>query len=531
MTLPNNPIVIDPLGNGSSELPENILITNVSPPKMGTAVVNDDNTITYTPDENKSGTDVFDYSATVTKPDKTVSTETGNITVNVAEAEKTPTPTPAPIPANIYYVTTSGKSSNSGDSEDNAWNIQHAFSTAKAGDIVYIKAGNYGSLELSTKNSGTSDKPIKFIGYTSNAGDLVSQEGSTFKYGDKLDASKMPILIGTLEKTAINLQNNYVQIENFQITKYKMAITSKGQHVVIRNVIATELGKQTEYSAYDGWGIIIYGENSLLENSFVLNATAEAIKLYGANNSRVNHCEVRADNPSNPTDYYFLITGATKNSIIENSHAERTQGLKHGGHGFDMKDQAEYNTFKNCTAVYTSFELNFSGVRYNTIQNCSIYGASTEPKDWHANLVIFNGANNNLIKDMYIQDTWSAISWGDYDDGYVGPNGDRDEVSCGYDNTFERITVRNTNRILNVGGGTEYTAAAKRNTFINCDFSDFGSVAVTYYPTEGIKFKNCKFSNGKSLITEAGGLYAPYSKADIMFENCTWKNNSFSAPN
>ncbi|WP_181938105.1 Ig-like domain-containing protein [Arenibacter sp. P308M17] len=527
VTLANNPIVIDPLSNDTFEEPEKVTVTEVTPPKMGTAEVQEDNTVVYTPDTDKTGTDEFDYTTTVTNEDDTVTTETGSITVTVTPTDKT-----SPITGdNVYYVTTTGKSSNNGGTEASAWSIQHAFSAAKAGDVVYIKAGNYGALNLTSSNSGTASNPIKFIGYTKNPGDLVSNNGSTFNYGDKLDANKMPLFSGQLGKTAITVQNNYFQLENIQISKYGTAIMSNGKHVTLRNIIATQLGTQTDYNAYDGRGLMITGDNSLIENVFVLNATAEAIKLYGSNYSRVNYCEVRADNPSNPTDYYFLLTGGTNNSIIENSYAERTLGLRHGGHGFDMKDQAEYNTFKNCTAKYTSFEFNFAGVRYNTIESCTIFGASTDPKDWHANLVIFNGANNNLIKDMLIQDTWSAISWADDDDGYVGPGGDRDEVSCGYDNTFEGITIKNTNRILNVGGGTNYTAAAKRNTFLNCDFSDFDSVAVTYYPTEDIEFKNCKFTNGNKLITEAGGLYAPYSKANIAFNNCTWFDVRFTPVN
>ncbi|MBC8767876.1 right-handed parallel beta-helix repeat-containing protein [Arenibacter sp. BSSL-BM3] len=527
VTLANKPVVIKPLSNDTFEKPEEVIITAITPPKMGTAEVQEDNTVVYTPNTDETGTDDFDYTTTVTNPDNSVSTETGSISVTVTPTDKT-----SPITGeNVYYVTATGKSSNKGATEAAAWNIQHAFATAKAGDVVYIKAGNYGSLNLTASNSGTADNPIKFIGYTATAGDLVSKNGSTFKYGDNLDSNKMPLLTGELSKTAITVQSSYVEIENIQITKYGTAIVSSGENVVLRNIIATQFGTQTDYNAYDGRGLMITGDNSLIENVFVLNATAEAIKLYGSNNSRVNYCEVRADNPSNPTDYYFLLTGGTHHSIIENSHAERTLGLRHGGHGFDMKDQAEYNIIRNCVAKYTSFEFNFAGVRYNTLEGCSLFGASTEPKDWHANLVIFNGANNNLIKDMLIQDTWSAISWADDDDGYVGPGGDRDEVSCGYDNTFDGITIKNTNRILNVGGGTNYAAAAKRNTFRNCDFSNFDSVAVTYYPTEDIKFENCKFSNGNKAITEAGGLYAPYSKANITFNNCTWVNNNFTPLN
>ncbi|VAW13077.1 Cytochrome c551/c552 [hydrothermal vent metagenome] len=433
-----------------------------------------------------------------------------------------------------YYVTTSGKSSNNGTSEAQAWSLEHAFFTAKAGDIIYVKAGNYGKKELLSRNPGSSGNPIKFIGYKNTPGDVVSNQGSTFNYGESVNASKMPLLQSSNgQGKAITLHDRFIEIENFQITGYSHGIEtiSRATNIVLRNIVITKVGNQSNRNSYTGFGFNIEGNSTLLENCFVLNAGAEALKLFDSDNSRVNYCQVFADNPNNPTDYYFLLTGGTNNTKIENSYAERAQYLEHGGHGFDMKDLAENNTFRNCTAKRTNFELNFSGVRYNTIEDCSIYGVDTSPSNWHAVMAIFNGANNNLIKNMYIQDTWTAISWADYDDGYVGPGGDRDQVSMGYDNTFDNITIKNTNRILNVGGGTNFNAWAKRNKFINCDFSDFNSVAVTYYPTEDILFKNCKFKNGNKLVIEAGGQYAPYSRFDVTWQNCTWTNVNFTPPN
>jgi len=405
------------------------------------------------------------------------------------------------------HVTVNGKASNDGRSESTAWNIEHAFNRAVAGDVVYIKAGDYGNKELFTDNSGKS-------------------KGSTFNYGDQLNASKMPLIRGSnpAAGTGLTIDENFVEIENFQITRFRTGLLATGSNIVLRNVIGIDFGTQSNYDAYDGFGLQIKGNNALLENCFIQNATAEAIKLSDSDYSRVNYCSVYADNASNPTDYYFLLTGGTNNSIIENSYAERDQSLKHGGHGFDIKDLAENNTFRNCTAKRTNIELNFSGVRYNTIQDCFIYGVDTTTKNWHAGLVIFNGANNNLIKNVYIQDTWRAINWGDYNDGFVGPGGDRDEVSMGYDNTFDGIVVKNTHMILNVGGGTNYSAKASRNTLVNCDFSDFDFVAKTYYQTEDILFQNCKFSNGDRFVAEAQGQYAPYSRFNVTWQNCSWTN-------
>lgn len=84
-TMANQPIVIEPLGDKPPKEPEKIIITAVSSPNMGMAEVKEDNTITYTPDTDKTGTDVFDYTARIINPDETVSTETNKITVNVTD--------------------------------------------------------------------------------------------------------------------------------------------------------------------------------------------------------------------------------------------------------------------------------------------------------------------------------------------------------------------------------------------------------------------------------------------------------------
>ncbi|HUH45881.1 MAG TPA: Ig-like domain-containing protein, partial [Arenibacter sp.] len=91
-TLANQPIIIDPIDQETYKEPDKVIITEVTPPKMGNTVINGDNTITYTPDTDKTGTDEFDYTTNITNPDKSVTTETGKVTVTVTD--KTPTTKP-----------------------------------------------------------------------------------------------------------------------------------------------------------------------------------------------------------------------------------------------------------------------------------------------------------------------------------------------------------------------------------------------------------------------------------------------------
>ncbi|MDL5512647.1 Ig-like domain-containing protein, partial [Arenibacter sp. M-2] len=103
---PGEPVVIEPLKNDTFKEESEVIITEVSQPSNGTVVLNEDNTITYnpntdipeeetpveeTPEVETPEEDNFTYTTSVTNPDNTVSTETGNITVTVTPTDKTPT--------------------------------------------------------------------------------------------------------------------------------------------------------------------------------------------------------------------------------------------------------------------------------------------------------------------------------------------------------------------------------------------------------------------------------------------------------
>src|SRR5690606_13155258 len=68
-TLANQAIVIEPIDQETYTEPEKVIITEVTPPKMGTVEVKEDNTIVYTPEPDETGTDQFDYTTSVTNPD------------------------------------------------------------------------------------------------------------------------------------------------------------------------------------------------------------------------------------------------------------------------------------------------------------------------------------------------------------------------------------------------------------------------------------------------------------------------------
>lgn len=124
VTLANNPIVIEPLSNDTFKEPEKVTITEVTPPKMGTAEVQEDNTVVYTPNPDETGADEFNYTTTVTNPDNSVSTETGSITVTVTPTDKTPTD-PNAVNFSKYGAVGDGKT-------DDTKAIQAALDTEKS---------------------------------------------------------------------------------------------------------------------------------------------------------------------------------------------------------------------------------------------------------------------------------------------------------------------------------------------------------------------------------------------------------------
>tara|TARA_R110002167_G_scaffold129337_14_gene312227 strand:+ start:399 stop:1829 length:1431 start_codon:yes stop_codon:yes gene_type:complete len=81
LAVPNEPIVIEVINSS-----DNTVITTVTDPAAGSASVNEDNTITYVPDADATGTDTFSYTTETVNPDATVSTSTGNIKVTISSA-------------------------------------------------------------------------------------------------------------------------------------------------------------------------------------------------------------------------------------------------------------------------------------------------------------------------------------------------------------------------------------------------------------------------------------------------------------
>lgn len=106
-TAPGTPVVISVRNNDSDPNNDPLTITNVTQPANGTAVINPDGTVTYTPNSGFIGTDTFTY----TISDGRGGTATATVTVFVGVSPPGPPgpgPGPGPGPVGIPDLSTSG---------------------------------------------------------------------------------------------------------------------------------------------------------------------------------------------------------------------------------------------------------------------------------------------------------------------------------------------------------------------------------------------------------------------------------------
>ncbi len=426
--------------------------------------------------------------------------------------------------ANPYYVALNGSNSLSTDI-NNPGAIEFAFDNAPTGSTVYVKAGNYGALNLQVVNSGTT-----FIGYTNTPGDLTAAN-----MPDSLDtylANNYEAVYPTLESNrvtggiAIRLVsgNSNVTVKNFYIHNYTYACSMVGSDNTFEQILADGFGDVT--NSYHGKGFIVYGNNNTIRHSMMINAAAEGITIKG-NNNLLEHTKVYCDDDTDhgSTDYYILVSPntSTKEStgnIVRNCYIERVGNLRHGGHGFCIttfyihkacatgggycydpkwKDHVAYgNTFENCTSKNVA-ELTLlrgvgvkendfnnlvslengclkvvSGARFNRFSNCKIYNTkyydnpNTTSVTWQAG-VAFYGASHGETTDMNV----SANGIGAYPfDNSVAAEGNV-FTNCLFQNVAAGVLLSSYSDFRDHDGNVVDRVnrkIVKDNVFVNCSF-------------------------------------------------------------
>ncbi len=392
-----------------------------------------------------------------------------------------------PIWSTTYYVSTAVTSKDSADgrTELSAWRtIKYAASKAVAGDIVYIKAGDYGAENVNFTKSGSAGNPITFVGYKNIPGEIVPALVNSPNPLAAFNVSEMPTINGGNRAAGVGFtcQNQkYLVIKNFQIQNYAYGlvaggITQDAGNLVLNNINVMSIGSVSD--SYSGEGILLgsmgtrYSHNDTLINCLVVNAAAEGIGING-NNNVLRGCKVYCnENTQNAaTDYYIIVTGSY--NTLTDCMIERAPGLAHNGHGIGAKTNAEqvidqhlnvpaipaqYNKFINCTAhnMGESFYVRHRTAQYNLFYHCKAMGTHTGDSasgSGEGNLIVIrDGASDNTFDGCTAENCNSAFEFVD-----TIEDGDSTSTPIGHPG--------NNNKILN---------CLAINCYLGVNFSDYG---------------------------------------------------------
>ncbi len=419
-----------------------------------------------------------------------------------------------------YYVSLSGNNNNSGISVESAWRtISYAVSSSspvKAGDTIFIRAGDYGNENIVIEKNGTRKKPIVILGYKEKPGDSPFLE---YKYGDTLNAKVMPLINGGDRTKGVGIDINgaaNVNIQNIQITNYTSGIytwSSSSNHLLLDNIIVMNVGDIND--SYSGLGIgIIYADSNIVRNCIVVNSCAEGISIV-ANNNLIENCRVYCDEDMTEaasTDYYIVTEG--NYNTFRACMIERVGNLEHIGHGMGLKGNCQHNLFEDCIAKDMKggcFYVRHRGTKYNEFKNCVAIGTLDDVLGY----LVRDGASYNQFNNCLSDSCTSGIYFMDTDE-------DDGAQYCGRHNTFNNCIIDKS--IIAIGFSNYSEASpADSNLFANCIFNNGTYLFETNRENNNNKMLNCIVSNFKTLSTGSKELKFAYSYCDFF-------SNSFLLP-
>lgn len=455
-----------------------------------------------------------------------------------------------------YYVTINGSSSNDGRSESSSWSIEHAFDSARPGDVIFIKAGNYGFHNLIVKNSGTQQDPIFFVGYKNTPGDINANQGPTITWddykanGDNLFPDEMPLLQGnrsqaprfTQNKTAIRVWNvDNIVIKNIQIRNYQDGIwVHNSDNSIFDNIINSDNGYFADFTQgildpnLLGSGIILYGKcnNSLIKNNMVANVAFRGLGIMDDSHyNTIEWSDVRSDKEKeeNPTDYFiFIISGvdgdfATHNKI-RNSNVERLKHTAIGGHGYDLNTNTRFNVIEDCTAYNLAFHAHGIFTSDNKIKNVHIQGGGVHPS-FQGDFSFVDGAHDNILEDCSIDNALNAVVFSDSgkEKGFLWD--DVEDEQAGYNNTIIRLTATNLSKsAINMFWYRE-NSFTNDNVFIDSSFENVPVLFEVYRSNKDFKLENCTVTNVPKLWRNSTSRNQYSLDSSTEFVDCTFTNS------
>lgn len=427
------------------------------------------------------------------------------------------------IAAGAYYVSTNGDDTNDGMSEAQALRtIQHGIGLLSAGDTLYVKAGDYGRVEMRISASGTESAPIVVEGYRETPGD--NPRIVNFDHTSEPDASVMPLLDGSNRGSGrgITVTGDYVVVKNFQVHEYNAGGTLSGNHGVFDNIIASKFGVRTD--DYDGSGFWLRNTGNTLRNSVMVDAGGQGITLVGSGNL-VEFTKIygTSDADANGMDYYFIISGQpdpANDHVVMNNYMERVGSVAHVGHGFTVKGIGERNLFENNTAVNMGgggFVARHSGARNNIYRNNTILGGDS--------VLIRDGASDNLFENFIIRGSRYGIMFSDVLGEDLPANG-----NGGHRNTLRNFVLEDIQDavIFFVGYGGAHNAVSRDNVIENITHT--GGTEWMFWGDHYSENNVIRDSTFEDVERWALSRYITVDDLDVTFEDSTCTDCGFELP-
>ncbi len=292
-----------------------------------------------------------------------------------------------------FYVSKSGKDTNSGSYTAPWLTIQHAANSVSAGATVYVEAGVYNE-SVTFPASGTATNPITFANYSGQTAVID---------GTGLGVTGIQGLINIVNQSYITV--NGFEIRNYttksaSVTPAGIWVTGSGSGVQLLNNVVHNITTQSEKNG-NAFGIAVYGTSS----TPITNLTISGNQVYSLKTG--NSESVNVD--GNVT--YFSIT----NNIVHDNDNIGIDAIGFEGVGPTGSDQARYgevsgNTVYNISGInnagegnqYDADGLYCDGCAYviferNTIYKCDLnMEAASEHKGHNSSYVTIR---NNVFYD------------------------------------------------------------------------------------------------------------------------------------
>jgi len=451
------------------------------------------------------------------------------------------------------FVSVSGSGNRDGTTPSNSWTWAEGISQARAGDHVYVLAGNYGRQLVTQSADGTENNRIIFEGYTTTIGDIqpieqtFTHEGRTYTFwsnftrGEDPDGTKSPLFDGgngNIAGTSLSAQGDYVSYINLSFKHFRYGVITSGSNVIFHNAYVVEMGNveanHNEVTYIEGGFGMRFdnGGNWTVSRSYIRDCGSENITMASGTGNLMDQVFVESLGTQrgfdNSSDYYMSFAGTVSYSEMRDCVVYREKTNGHGGHGIDMKGASHHNEINNCWVINTYMEVIGTQSAYNVFTGGGIisgwypnFQSGTE----YGNIFAASGAHHNTFQNMELYGDFSPIRLRIYSDPSLGGN----QGWNIHDNKFLNLVIRNSNNAIGFFESATFTGVGVYDnifdgiTIINDNPS--GSLIRQNQPNQNNSFTNIIAHNVSTLTS---GTQATLN-TNTVFDRINLSGGSFAA--